>query len=135
MKELRRIKAGRFSEHDAHKIQDVVAAYDLWKNGDEIKLREMIVSIEDAVAHLRKVVVKNSAIWSIAHGSPVYTSGIESSQETISKDDLVAVFSLQGKLIALGIANMKHSDMINKRGRAVKIDRVMIDVNNLQKDV
>jgi H/ACA ribonucleoprotein complex subunit 4 len=129
MRELRRVQAGPFTEMKAHTMQELKAAVEAWQNNkDEGPIRRIILPVEEAVQHVKKVVIKDSAIPSVTNGSPIYASAICSSQSLIRKGDQVAVFSLKGELVALGIANMITAEMMSttKKGAAVKTDRVIM---------
>lgn len=125
MKELRRTSVGRFDESRAVKMQDLVDAYEFWKESRDEKIRELILPVEAAAEHLGKIIVKDSAIATIVDGSPLYTQGISKVEEGIKKDDLIALISLKGELIALAKANM-NSDEMMKKGLAAKTDRVIM---------
>ncbi len=128
MKELRRTVSGVFTETEIHKINDVLEAYNVWKQkGDEKALRKVIIPMEKFAENMKKIIVKDSAIYSISQGSPLFTTGISKIQKDIVTKDLVAIFSLKGELIALGIANMPAEDMLEKKAAATKIKRVIID--------
>ena len=127
MTELRRIRAGRFNESFLVKMQDLSSAYMDWKeNGDE-KLREYVLPVEAAVEHLPKVIIKDSAVHSIANGSPLYTGGICFVQKTIKPGELTAIMSLKGELVALAKSALHAEEMIKRKALAVKTDRVIIE--------
>ncbi|MBI3190185.1 RNA-guided pseudouridylation complex pseudouridine synthase subunit Cbf5 [archaeon] len=127
MKELRRTEVGRFSESDCVKIQDLADAYYEWKESRSEEIRNYILPVEAAVEHLKKIIVKDSAVFSIASGSPVYSTGISKLSKGISEKELVAVLTLKGELIAIANANMDSDGMMKKKGLAAKTDRVVIN--------
>lgn len=128
MKELRRIKVGNFSEDDAHPLVKIKDAYEFWKeNGNEKELRKILIPVEDAVTHLKKVFVKDSAVYPITNGAPLYVGGITRIQRGIKPGELIGIFSLKGELIALAIAKMSSEEMYErKRGIAARTDRVIM---------
>jgi H/ACA ribonucleoprotein complex subunit 4 len=103
-------------------------AYEFWQTeGDEKQLREILIPLEHAMPHVKKVFVKDSAIYNITCGAPVYTPGICRIQKGIRKGDLVAVCSLKEELVALGIARMSSEEMLEKeQGSAIRTDRVFM---------
>ncbi len=125
MSELRRTRVGRFDESKAVKIQDLADSYHYWKENKDESIREFVLPVEAAIEHLKKIIVKDSSVRSIASGSPLYTGGISRIQKGIEKNDMVALLSLKGELIALARANMKSRDML-KKGLAAKTDRVIM---------
>lgn len=127
MKELRRTRVGRFTEENSVRMQDLADSYSFWKeNGDE-KIRDCILPVEAAVEHLGKIIVKDSSVHSVSNGSPLYSQGISRLQKIIKKNDLVALLTLKGELIALGNANASGDEIASKRILAAKIDRVIMD--------
>ena len=136
MKELRRTKVGNFSEDEAHSLVKIRDAYEFWKEGEESLIRKVLIPIEYAIAHVKKVFVKDSAVYPITCGAPVYVKGITRVQEGIEKGEIVAVFSLKDELIALGIAKMNSEEMVNrKKGIAVRTDRVFMEKGTYPKIV
>ncbi len=156
MAELRRTKVGRFDESKTVRIQDVVDAYEFWKEKQldakhidaqsidtegvihrgvrqiassdyDDSIRKYILPVEAAIEHLGKVIVKDSAVAAIANGSPLYTAGICKIETGIEKDILVALLTLKGELIALASADMSSEEMLHRRGIAAKTDKVIMD--------
>ena len=127
MSELRRTRAGRFVEQQAVKMQDVVDAYVEWKeNGDE-RIRELVLPVEAATENAKKIIVKDSAVYSIARGSPLYAGGISKAEEGIALGERIALLTLRGELAAIGVAQLPSGQMIKGKKLAVRIDRVIID--------
>lgn len=114
LKELRRTRSGPFGEKDAHTIEDIqktASDNSLLRNSLP---RQIILPIERAVAHLPRVIVKDSAIAKVMSGSPLFAIDISQIGD-FEKDELVAVMSLKGELLALGRPTKK----------AVRIERVV----------
>lgn len=130
MQELRRTRAGIFTEEQSVSLQDLKDAYEFWKSGNEEPLRSMILPMEKIVDNIKNIVVKDSAIHNIASGAPVYSNGLSRIEEGIEKDDIVGIFSLKGELVAVGFAQMDSRSIFeSKKGIAIKTDRVLIDRN------
>lgn len=129
MKELRRISSGGFTEAQTTAAQELIDAYNIWNTtGDETKLRKIIIPLEETIRHLKKIIIKDSAINSIAHGSSLFSTGVHEMDKNIKKDDIVAMFSQKDELIAIGIADKP----VEKKARLVRISRVIME--NVQKD-
>jgi H/ACA ribonucleoprotein complex subunit 4 len=127
MKELRRIKVGSFTEDQAHSLLKVKDAYEFWKEGNENLLRKILLPVEYAIQHVKKVFIKDSAVYSVCNGAPVYPKGLVRVQEGIARGETVAIFTLKEELVALGIAKLTSEEMIKaKRGAAVRTDRVFM---------
>jgi len=126
MKELRRTRVGRFGEDQSVGIQDVVDAYVFWKeNGDE-GIRDYVLPVEAAIEHIGKIVIKDSAVSAITNGSPLYSTGICKVEKDIEPDELVAILTLKGELVALAKANAMSKDMIKGKKLVAKTDRVVM---------
>lgn len=125
MSELRRIRVGRFDESNSVRIQDLVDAYEFWKESGDETIRELVLPVEAAIEHLGKIIVKDSAVPAVVNGSPLYTQGICMVQKGIKKGDTIAILTLKGELVALAKANMSSEEMLGK-GLAAKTDRVIM---------
>ncbi len=127
MQELRRVKSGIFPESEVHTLQELSDAIALLKEGDESKLREIVLPMERVADGMKTVVVKDSAVGALANGAPLAVQGISRAQTGIEKGDLVAVLSLKGEFVCFGPALMNSEDILKKRaGLAVKTDKVLI---------
>ncbi len=130
MQELRRTKAGVFTEEQAVSLQELKDAYEFYKSGNGEPLRSIIFPMERVADNIKSVIVKDSSIHNIASGAPVYANGISRIEEGIEKGGLVGIFSLKGELVAIGFAQMDSGKMLEmKKGIAIKTDRVLIDRN------
>lgn len=128
MSELRRTRVGSFTEDQAHSLVAVKDAYEFWREGKEKPLKDILIPVEYAIPHVKKVFIKDSAIYSVCNGSPVYPKGLVRVQEGILRGDPVAVYSLKEELVALGIAKLTSEEMVRvKRGVAVRTDRVFME--------
>lgn len=129
MQELRRVKSGCFEEKDTTYLQDLLDAYIFWKeDGDEEELRKAIKPMEYGLKHLKKVVVKDSAVDAICHGADVYVRGISKVSKGIGKGEPVLIETLKGEAVGFGSALMNYKDMLNaEKGVAVNVERVFMD--------
>lgn len=128
MAELRRTKAGPFTEEGIVSLQDLKDAVYYWKEEKNDKfLRYCIRPIEEAVSHLPKIWVMDSTIPSMLHGIDLKVPGISKLHSGIEPDQMVAVMSLKDELIALGTARMASSKIISEeKGLAVMTDKVFM---------
>jgi H/ACA ribonucleoprotein complex subunit 4 len=128
MRDLRRIRSGIFTEKDCITLEDLKDAYDSWKgSGDESKIRKVILPLEEAVRHLPKIYVKDSAVASLTHGASLKVKGICSLSRGIRKGSILALMTLKGELIAIGRALMDFDEMISAdSGVAASIERVIM---------
>jgi len=127
MKELRRIKVGLFDESMCINLQDLKDSYVLWKEKNDERIREYVKPVEFGVEHLKKIWIRDSAVNAICNGAPLAVGGVCRLDEGIEKEDMVAIFTLKGELVALGYAKMDSKEMTEKRGIAVCIERVIME--------
>jgi len=128
MAELRRTKVGPFLEDTKVTLQDLTDAYHYWKSENNEKLlRKCIQPIENAVKHIPKIWVLDSAVNSLTHGMDLKIPGIVKLESGIEPENTVAVMTLKDELIGIGIAKLS-SEIIMKeeKGIAVKIHKVFM---------
>ena len=128
MEELIRTKAGPFRTEDTVTLHDLQDAWHYWKTEqkDEL-LRKAVLPYERAAAHLPAVWVQDSCVDSLCHGALLHAPGVARMHDDITPGDTVAVLTLKGELICLGIARMTSQDMMKaERGVAVKVDVVFM---------
>ncbi|MBW2965750.1 RNA-guided pseudouridylation complex pseudouridine synthase subunit Cbf5 [Candidatus Woesearchaeota archaeon] len=130
MAELRRTKAGPFSEDDnLVTLQDLSDAFYFWKNENNEKfVRYCIQPIETAVEHLPKIWVFDTTVNSLCHGSDLKIPGISKLESGIEPDQAVAVMTLKNELIAIGTSKLTSKKMIEEeKGVAVLIHKVFME--------
>lgn len=128
MAELRRTKAGPFSEGSTVTLHDLKDALWYYKNkGDESRLRKHVQTIENAVEHLPKVWVMDNAVDGLCHGINLKVPGIAKLHSDIEKDQMVAVMTLKDELIGMGTSEMvANKIMKEKKGLVVRINKVFM---------
>jgi len=125
MEELRRTAQGNLEEAETNTLQDIVDAYHFYKeDGNEEAIREVIYPIEKSVQHLKKIVVKDSAVNAVANGANLGTSGVSKFQDGIEIGDTVAITTLKGELIALANAEMSSEKLYDQDGEAASLESV-----------
>lgn len=135
MQELRRTKAGPFTEKTLVTLQDLKDAYVFWQeDGDESELRRVIRPMESAVSHLPKIILRDSAVDAICSGASLSVPGITSLDSGLTKGDLAALFTLKGELIALAKAKMSTEEILKaSTGIAATSTRVMMEAGTYPK--
>jgi H/ACA ribonucleoprotein complex subunit 4 len=128
MKALRRSRTGPFPEATAVTMQDVRDAYEHFlETKDEGWLREVVRPVEELVAHLPRMVVRDTAVDALCHGADLALPGIVELQKDIIEGDLVAMFTLKGELVGVGRAKMDAKGMLEREsGIGVKTERVVM---------
>ena len=77
MGELRRTAAGIFNEDKIYSLDELEVAVDEWGKGSDRKLREMIISAEDAIKKVLPVVqVEKRVIKSLWTGKPLFLGDV-----------------------------------------------------------
>jgi H/ACA ribonucleoprotein complex subunit 4 len=110
-------------------LQELTDAYYYYKNeNDDTKLRQIIMTPEFAVSHLRKIYVMDTTVHSLCSGAYLKVPGIVKLEKEIDKDDIVAIFTLKDELILVGRALMTTDEMMDsEKGIAVKTEQVFMD--------
>ena len=129
MIDLRRTRSGIFGEDDTlHTIQDLIDAWEIYKNdGDEKLLREIILPAEVSVLHLPRIIVNDGAVGALTYGAQLYIPGIVAFSNNIQKGNIIAILSVKGELIALARAIMTSNEIANKdKGQVTDETRVLM---------
>jgi len=126
MAELRRTKAGPFDEQTLVTLQDLTDAFYYYEQGNEKYLRYCIQPIENAVKHLQKIYVLDSAVDSLCHGANLNVPGISKLESGITVQDIVAVMTLKEELICYGTAKLDSEEILGEKGLAVKTEKVFM---------
>ncbi|PIO00460.1 RNA-guided pseudouridylation complex pseudouridine synthase subunit Cbf5 [archaeon CG10_big_fil_rev_8_21_14_0_10_43_11] len=128
MAELRRTRVADLTEEYAVTLDQLRFAYDAWQAGNDEYLAKVIHPIEVATTHLKKMVIIDSAVASVAHGAALKIPGIAWLDEGIERGEAVGVFTLKGELVGVGAARLSSAAIdMNNEGVAVDVHTVMID--------
>jgi len=106
MQELRRTRSGPFTEVEACTMYDLADAIDLREGGDEEPLIRLVRPLEDALALLPKIWVRDSAVEAVCNGAQLAVPGILRYSTWINVNDLVAVLTQKDEAVALMKAEM-----------------------------
>lgn len=134
MKELRRTKAGPFTENDnsisLDKLRNLFELYNEDKSEIlERELRKYIRPMEDTLVDFKKVYIRDTAIESLSHGHNLAIPGILKLEKDIEAGEEIAVLTGNGELMAMGTALMSSSEVEKKnKGYFVDIQKVFIDI-------
>ncbi|OPY48956.1 MAG: putative tRNA pseudouridine synthase B [Methanosaeta sp. PtaU1.Bin060] len=130
MEELRRTKSGPFREDGTlvtlHQLKD---AYVAWKEkGDEGPLRRAVQPVEAALRHLPRLTIADNAVDAICHGAPLAAPGLLALETEINKGDIVALFTLKGEAVGVGVAQLTSREMLaTKTGIVAQTERVIME--------
>ena len=131
MKELIRTRAGPFTEKTTITLQELSEAMNYYKETkDESLLRKCLRPVEDGILLLPKIYVKDSAVNSLTYGAHLGVAGISKLEANMKEGELIALLTLKGELIGLGLS-LKNAADIEKdwEGNVAKVERVVIKQN------
>lgn len=129
MSELRRTQVGSFTEKNhLTTLQDLTDAYHFYiEDGDESFLRQVIQPMERAADYLPKIVIKDSAVDAICHGADLACGGIAELSDNIQKNDIVAIETLKGELVASGNSLLSSDEIFSaESGFVVNTSKVFM---------
>jgi H/ACA ribonucleoprotein complex subunit 4 len=129
MQELRRTRAGPFTEHENMvTLHDIAYLQSQWQETkDENAVRKFIQPMEKALELLPKIYVRDSAVDAICHGANLAAPGVLSLETDIKPGDVVAVMTQKGEGIALSNALMPTEDIMKiDHGLVAKTMRVFM---------
>ncbi len=132
MAELRRTKVGPFDESEnLITLQDLTDAYYYYaEEGDESYIRNVIMPMEVATEHLPKVIIRDSAVGAICHGADLAAGGIVSMSDNLQYNDVVAIMTLKGELVASAKALLGLDEIMNAdSGIMFETDKVFMEPN------
>ncbi len=127
MRELRRTRAGSFTETDVHSLYDVLRLSQAQAGEREELARQMIKPMESAFEHISRITIRDSAVSAICHGADLAVPGIVRLTDDIKVNTSLALFTLKGELVALSKALMTAEQIIKEdKGLAAKTVRVIM---------
>src|SRR6058998_2387116 len=127
MRELRRTRAGSFTEADASSLYDVLELSQSTGDEKEVMARRIIKPMESAFDYVHRVYMRDSAVNSICHGADLAIPGIVRLSNGILPRMPVALFTLKEELVALSRALLSSEQMFKEeRGMAAKTVRVIM---------
>ncbi len=127
MRELRRTRAGSFTEADASSLYDVLELSQSTGDEKEVMARRIVKPMESAFDYIPRVYMRDSAVNSICHGADLAIPGIVRLNNGILPRMPVALFTLKEELVALSRALMSSEQMLKEEhGMAAKTVRVIM---------
>jgi H/ACA ribonucleoprotein complex subunit 4 len=128
MGDLRRTRVGPFQEEDMVTLQDLRDAAEWLKgDGEEEEMRRVVRPMEELLAGLPRIVVRDSAVDALCHGAPLAVAGVLEVEATAMKGRHVAVFTGKGEAVGYGHATMTAEEMVDvKEGIAAELARVFM---------
>jgi len=130
MQELRRTRAGPFTENSKDKVtlHDVAYWFAEWQEKKNPKiLREFIQPMENALGLIPKIIVRDSAVDALCHGANLTAPGVVAVESDIAKGSIVAILTLKGEAVALAKTLLATEEILNlKHGTVAALQRVVM---------
>jgi H/ACA ribonucleoprotein complex subunit 4 len=130
MQELRRTRAGPFTENSSDKVtlHDITYWFAEWQEKKDPKiLHKFIQPMENALGLISKIVVRDSAVDALCHGANLTAPGVLSVESGIAKGSIVAILTLKGEAVALAKTLLSTEEILNlKHGTVATLQRVVM---------
>ena len=136
MIELRRTRVHQFNENSKLvTLHELANAYSLWtEKKDDSKLKELIRPIEHAFSEIKSVIIRDSAVDALCHGAQLAIPGILEVSSDLKVDDLVAIYTQKGEIIALAKTLLSLEEIKEKtKGYAFETKRIIMSPNTYPK--
>jgi H/ACA ribonucleoprotein complex subunit 4 len=86
--------------------------------------------MENALGHLPRVYVRDSAVDALCHGANLTVPGVCKLDTGIEKGKIICIFTLKGEAIALGRAKISTQDIMDMHhGTVATLARVLMPRN------
>lgn len=126
MAQLIRTKVGPYDQKTMYSLQDLKDAFEFYKEGKEKELKKIILPVETAITHIPKIWILDTTVDSLTHGADLNIPGISKLNE-FSRNELVAILTLKGELVALAESQLSSEAIIkNEKGLAAKTNKVFM---------
>ena len=132
MIELRRTRVHQFTEESRLvTLHELAIAYSLWEEKkDDSKLLKLIRPIEHVLSELKSVVIRDSAVDALCHGAQLAIPGILQISPGLQKDDLVAIYTQKGEVVALAKSLLSENEIKDStKGHAFETKRIIMAPN------
>ena len=130
MRELRRVRAGAFTEEASCTLYDVLRVSQAGSGEKEDLFRNIVKPMETAFEFVPRITVRDSAVSAVCHGAELAVPGVVKLSDGIRPGSSVSVFTLKGELVALSKAMMTSGQVMEEeRGIVAKTVRVVMPVD------
>ncbi len=130
MQELRRTRAGPFVEDSPLSVtlHDVAYHFGEWETKkDEKILKKFIQPMENALALLPRIIVRDSAVDALCHGANLTVPGVLSIESGIVNGSIAVIFTLKGEAVALAKALISTEEVLKlDHGTVAILQRVIM---------
>ncbi len=136
MIELRRTRVHQFNENSKLvTLHELANAYSFWiEKKDDSKLKELIIPIEHAFSEIKSVIIRDSAVDALCHGAQLAIPGVLEVSTDLKVDDLVAIYTKKGEIVALAKTLLSLEDIKEKiKGYAFETKRIIMSPSTYPK--
>ena len=130
MQELRRTRAGPFTENDAKFVNLHDVAYwfgEFQAKKDPALLTKFIEPMETPLLQLPKIVIRDSAVDALCHGANLTAPGVLQVESGIEKNRTISIFTLKGEGVAIGKATVSTQEILDlQHGTVAELARVLM---------
>jgi len=136
MIELRRTRVHQFNENSKLvTLHELANAYSFWtEKKDDSKLKELIIPIEHAFSEIKSVIIRDSAVDALCHGAQLAIPGVLEVSTDLKVDDLVAIYTQKGEIVALAKTLLSLEDIKEKtKGYAFETKRIIMSPSTYPK--
>jgi H/ACA ribonucleoprotein complex subunit 4 len=129
MQELRRTRAGLFTEEDGFvTLHDLAYSQSNWQQTkNEALMRKFIQPMEKALEPLPKIFIRDSAVEAVCHGASLAAPGVVSLETDMKINSTVAILTQKGEAVALARALAPTEQILKmKHGLVAKTLRVLM---------
>jgi len=129
MGDLRRTRLGPFREAEAVTMHELRDAIEWWRADPaaEAELRRVVRPVEDVLAGMPSVTVRDTAVDAVCHGAPLAVAGVLEADVTVAATKRVAILTKKGEGVGVGVAQLSAEQMVEaKDGIAALPERVLM---------
>jgi len=128
MQELRRTRAGPFTEDQSVTLNDVAYWQMEWEQKrDKTIIEKFVQPMENALGLVPKIYVRDTAVDALCHGASLTAPGIISLDDSVKAGAMVAILTLKKEAVGLGKALFNAQQIIDmEHGVVAKVERVLM---------
>ncbi len=129
LRELRRVRSGSFPEDETLvNLYKVKEAFHIWRETEDFEhIRRVVQPMESAFKGFPRVVVRDSAVGALCHGSRLFVPGILRITSDVKEGDVMAIFTQKGEIVAVGRATIDYRKVLeSSKGVAASLNRVLM---------
>ena len=129
MSELRRIRSGALLEGDSCTLQDLKdACFYFEQEGREEELRRLVRPVEELVAGMPKIWVRDTAVEALCNGAGLGLPGVVKCESRVDPGGTVAALTLKDELIGVGKSRMSAKEIFEgESGIVADLSRIVMD--------